>query len=360
MISCSAQFAQIYEMSVDEALAFFSSWESEIGIVHPDDRVLYEQHIDDSLEQRKGTDFDFRIITRSGAVRHLHQWSDFVLDDQDRIIKSFGTEQDVTEHKRTEEALERANVALEHAAEQARELAVAADQANQAKTQFLANSSHELRTPLTGVIGLLQIVNDDLCDSPEEERELVQTALQSANHQLRVVNDVLDITSVEVGRLEINFERVRLADVLDEVQQTAGVQAKQKGLALQFSIPPGLYIQADSSRLRQVLINLVGNAIKFTETGEVEVSAQPAPDPDYALIEITDTGVGIAPEYLPRAFDKFSQAAGSTSRKNVGTGLGLAITRGLVEMMGGEIMLESEGLGRGTRAWLTLPLAENN
>ena len=268
--------------------------------------------------------------------------------------------QEIAERKRAEETLETANVELVRAAEKARELVLIADAANRAKNEFLANTSHELRTPLTGVIGLLQIVNDDLSDSPEEEREFVQTALGSANHLLGVVNDVLDITNVEAGRLEISLERMRLADVLDKVQKAVGMQAQQKGLALQFDSAPGLYVQTDPARLRQVLLNLVGNAIKFTETGRVSVSAQPAADPDYALIEITDTGVGIAPQFLPSAFDKFSQADGSFSRVHGGTGLGLAITRGLVEMMHGQVGLASEGVGHGTRAWLTMPLAGNN
>ncbi len=357
LLSCSEQFAQNYEMSMDEALAYFSNGASGLSVIHPDDQERYGQHMDDVNEQREESEFEFKIITRSGAVRHVHVLSEFVRDKQGKVIKSFGTEQDITERVRAELALAAANVELENAVEKARELAVAADQANRAKTQFLANSSHELRKPLTGIIGLLQIVNDDLCESPQEERDLVQTALQSANHQLRVVNDVLDITSVEAGQLEISFERVWLAAVLAEVQQAVGVQAQQKGLALQFNIPLGLYLQVDPARLRQVLLNLMGNAIKFTETGDVSVSAQPAPDPDYALIEISDTGVGIEPEFLPSAFDKFSRADGSMSRKNVGTGLGLSITRGLVETMHGQVGLASEGEGRGTRAWLTLPLA---
>ncbi len=271
-----------------------------------------------------------------------------------------GISRDITARKQAQEALETANAELARTAEKAQELALIADAGNRAKSEFLANTSHELRTPLTGIIGLLQIVNGDLCDSPEEEHEFVQSALDSANHLLGIVNDVLDITNVEAGRLEINLERVRLADVLDEMQPAAGVQEAQKGLALNFNLPPDLYVQADPARLRQVLLNLVGNAIKFTETGEVAVSAQPGTDPNYALIEIMDTGVGIAPEFLPSAFDKFTQADESMSRKQGGTGLGLAITHGLVETMHGQVGLASEGVGHGTRAWLTLPLAGNN
>ncbi len=283
-----------------------------------------------------------------------------MLDEQGEIIKSFGTEQDITERKRQEEELQSANVNLVQAVIKAEELAVSAKMANLAKDEFLANTSHELRTPLTGIIGLLQIVDEDLCETPAEEREFVQTALGSANHLLGVVNDVLDITRVEAGQIESKLERVQLADVLDKVQKGIGVQAHEKELALQFDVPPNLYLRVDPARLRQVLINLVGNAIKFTDTGEVSVRALVAFDLEYVLVEIMDTGVGIAPEFLPSAFDKFSQADGSYSRKQGGAGLGLAITRGLVEMMGGEVGLESEGAGRGTRAWLTLPLAENN
>ena len=183
--------------------------------------------------------------------------------------------------------------------------------------------------------------------------------MDSSNHLLGVVNDVLDITNVEAGGLDIHLKRMRLADVLDKVQQAVSIQAQQKGLALRFDSVLDLNVQSDPARLRQVLLNLVGNAIKFTETGKVSVSVQPAADPDYVLIEVTDTGVGIAPKFLPSAFDKFSQADESLSRKHGGTGLGLAITRVLIEMMGGQVGLESEGVGRGTRAWLTLPLAED-
>ncbi len=478
LVTCSEQFARNYEMSVDEALVFFSKRESDVSVIHPDDKERYKQRSDDSEKQLKGMDIEFSIITRSGAVRHVYLRSKILLDDQNRIIKSFGTEQDITEHKRAEEALresnninralldaipdaifridkkgiyldvrsandwntllpiselpgktisatlpltvaqdsmqhianalqtgtvqlheytleiegntrfyeariarsladevlslvrditihkraeealETANAELAQAVEQAQELALVADAANRSTTQFLANTSHELRTPLSIIISFLKILNDGLAKTPEQERDFLQIALKNANHLLTVVNDLLNITIVETGRLKINLERVRLADVLDEVKQATGVLAEKKGLALQFDYSPGLFVRVDAARLRQVLLNLVGNAIKFTDSGKVSVNANPAADPDYALIEITDTGVGISPRFMSSAFDKFSQADSSFSRVHGGTGLGLAISRGLVEMMGGEIVLESEGEGRGTRAWLTLPIAE--
>ncbi len=272
-------------------------------LLHPDDLERASEAWRLHLEEQQPLDMEYRLRTKSGVYRWFRSRGMTVRDEDGEPIRMAGSIQDITERKQAEAALETANAELTRAANEAHEMALVANAASQAKNEFLANTSHELRTPLTGIIGLLQILNSDLSASREEESEFIESALDTSLHLLEVVNDVLDISNVEAGRLEINLERVRLADVLDEVKKTTGLQARQKGLALQFQVLADLYVQADPVRLQQVLLNLVGNALKFTDSGEVSVNAQPAPDPDYALIEITDTGVGIAPQFLPRAFE---------------------------------------------------------
>jgi hypothetical protein len=234
-----------------------------------------------------------------------------------------------------------------------RELAL---QASRVKSDFLAVASHELRTPITAIIGFIQIVLDDLCDSTEEERRYLDTALISSQELLNLVNDILDIATIEAGEVTLSLAPMALSQTLQQIDRLTRLMAEQKGLALNIADVPGdLLVQADPDRLRQVLINLVNNALKFTEQGRVDVCVTPLSD--HVLIEVTDTGVGFSAEQRARLFKKFTQADNSASRRYGGTGLGLAISKNLVELMGGQINLESAGPGRGSRAWFTLPLA---
>ncbi len=232
------------------------------------------------------------------------------------------------------------------------------EEASQIKSEFLANTSHELRTPLNSIIGFLGLALDGYCANREEEKEFLRNAQQSAKHLLAIINDVLDLAKIEAGRMELELGEVDLKMLLEEVRSLAEVQAQQKKLKLKFQCPddPSPRVYADSGKLRQVLVNLVGNAIKFTDRGSVTVKSVVRGEKGNVLIQVQDTGVGVPTEMKDRLFEKFRQVDGSSTRRHGGTGLGLTITKNLVEMMGGVISLESEGEDEGTTVSFTVPV----
>jgi signal transduction histidine kinase len=230
--------------------------------------------------------------------------------------------------------------------------------ADRLKNEFLANTSHELRTPLNSIIGFLNLVLDDLCHSEEEQKELLGHALKSGRHLLNLINDVLDLARVQAGRLQVDMADVALAPLLDEVGNTLGVQAAEKKVDFVMEpIPADLHVQADDARLRQILVNVIGNSIKFTQTGEVRVRVEADPGSPFVSVVIRDTGIGVAQDKMQRLFRQFSQADASTTRKYGGTGLGLVIVKELVEKMGGSVRLESAGVEQGTTVFVTLARA---
>ena len=226
------------------------------------------------------------------------------------------------------------------------------------KSEFLANTSHELRTPLNSIIGFLNLVLDDLCQDEAERKELLAHAVQSSRHLLELINDVLDLSRIEAGRLEVELEPVLLAPILEDVRATLGVQMKTKGLSLEFGhVEPELAAMADVARLRQILMNVLGNAIKFTAQGSVALRVIAPPDSPFVEIEVSDTGIGIPLDRREFLFQKFSQADASTTRRFGGSGLGLVIVKDLVEMMGGSVRIDSPGENRGTTVWISLARA---
>jgi signal transduction histidine kinase len=230
------------------------------------------------------------------------------------------------------EALTLAMQDLEHANRVTAQARDAADAASRAKSEFLANMSHELRTPMNGVLGMAELLL--ATELTPRQRKLTETVQRSALALLTVINDILDFSKLEAGRLELESLELDLRDVLEDTVELAARLAHAKGLELVTLIPMGTEtrVRGDPGRLRQMLSNLLGNAIKFTEHGHVMVALAVDPDRDAAgrralRISVSDTGVGIAPEMLPRLFHAFTQADGSTSRRYGGTGLGLAIVQ---------------------------------
>jgi signal transduction histidine kinase len=232
-------------------------------------------------------------------------------------------------------------------------------EASRTKDEFLAHISHELRTPLNSILGFTKLILDGLCQTPEEERELLRDVFASAQHLLSLVNDILDIGRIEAGRMSLHLEEIHPRALFDSTLPLVAIQAVEKGLTLrdettQMALP---LIRADEVRLRQVLLNLLTNAVKYTPAGHVVLRARLDEPAGMLRIEVEDTGIGIPPELREVVFHKYIQLSGGQSRRSGGTGLGLAISRRLVELMGGRIGIADGSEGRGTCVWLTVPLA---
>lgn len=257
---------------------------------------------------------------------------------------------------------------LEEARSQAEEARKQAEEASRLKSEFLANTSHELRTPLNGMIGFLKLILDGMADDPEEQEEFIREAHKSALHLLNLINDVLDVAKIEAGKMQIELGPLKLRELFKNVENFTRPQAEQKGLHFEILVPSTrdeIILNGNYQRLLQVLLNLIGNAIKFTHEGSITISAEVKSQkikfqdqewPGIVKISVADTGIGVSLEKQDRLFQTFSQVDGDRTRQYGGTGLGLVISQKLVEAMGGVVQFISMGEGLGSTVTFTILL----
>jgi two-component system, sensor histidine kinase and response regulator len=340
----------VWTATPDGACDYFSTqWTQHTGVpedrllgwqwmdtLHPDDREPTRQFWTNSVAGRGPYDVEYRVRRTDGEYRWFKTRGVPIRDSEGRICKWFGTCTDITDGKL--------------AAEELRLAKEAAESANRAKDEFLANVSHEIRTPMNAILGMTELVLDTPLS--DDQRQSLKTVKAAADNLLGIINDLLDFSKIEAGKLELEPADLSLRPVLGDTLRTLAIRAHKKGLELVSHVQPDApdALIGDASRLRQVLLNLVGNAIKFTEEGEVVVRVSVvsvSPESVSLSFEVSDTGIGIPPDKQAKIFRAFEQEDTSTTRKYGGTGLGLTIASRLVALMGGTITVDSAP-GRGS------------
>jgi PAS domain S-box-containing protein len=326
-----------------------------LAAVVREDRTRVRRSLRQAFAGRSDWSDSFRIKPPHGGLRWIHGRAS-TLRRADGTVGWFGVLTDITELQQARFAAERLNAQLADAIREAKDAAARAEQANIAKSQFLATMSHEIRTPMNGVIGMTSL----LLDTPlnPQQRDYTEIVRGSGESLLLLINDILDFSKIESGRMDLECEPFGLAECIESALDLFAAKAAEKHLDLFYETaaeaPPA--VRGDVTRLRQILVNLVGNAVKFTDRGEVVVSLRvqrAADDTPELVFAVRDTGIGIPAEAQARLFHSFTQVDASTTRKYGGTGLGLAISRRLAEIMGGRMWIESTP-GRGSTFYFTL------
>ena len=314
--------------------------------VHPVDLDRVEKAIDDYLARLSPEyDIEYRMKHSDGNWRWIHARGHAVWDENGQPLRFVGSHSDITHRKAIEEELRRAKEEAESAAK--------------AKSEFLATMSHEIRTPMNGVIGMTSLLRDTPLSS--EQKEYVETIRTSGEALLTIINDILDFSKIDAGKVELESIVFDVRTTIEESIALVADLANRKSLAIQVSIDSDIpaELAGDQGRLRQILLNLLSNALKFTEQGQIGISAAIERSDSLGVVlcfAVSDTGIGISADQEPLLFQSFSQADASTTRKFGGTGLGLAICRRLAQLMGGSVGMESEK-GQGSRFWFTVRLS---
>jgi len=341
VIVASDTIGQMFGVPVER---FATSHAASFELIHPDDRERVSAYLVETAGNRLPTDVEYRVLWPNGEVRYLHEQAEFMVDDRGRPInRRIGAIHDVTEERRTAEALRSARDD--------------AERASRAKTEFLATISHELRTPLNAIIGFSEVILEGMFGPLENPRysEYVRDINESGRHLLELINDILDLAKAEAGRLQLNEDIVNLRTVVEQSTKLFRERADRSGVTLIATTPRHLpRLKADTRKLRQVLLNLVSNAVKFTpDHGRIEVSAELREDGGVDIV-VADTGIGMTGADMARAFEVFGQVDSALNRRYEGTGLGLPLARAVLQLHDGELIMDSV-LGKGTRVVARFP-----
>ena len=353
--------AEFHQSQLDSVLGQTYDWQTEPYFqqaLEMDTPLAVDRIIDDSPDAKS---------VLMVATSHNNQSNALICLQQCDRHRSWTT----AEIESLQEIAEHVGTAIAHA-QLYQELEIAsiqAEEANRLKSDFLANTSHELRTPLNGIIGFLKLLLEGMADNPEEQQEFLEEAYRSSIHLLNLINDILDIAKIEAGKMELELTDVELDELFQDVDNLIHTQAEQKQITFKIKYPSTLTpvtIYGNYQRLLQVMLNLVGNAIKFTHEGGVVVSAEigikkvfhdDQQFPGAVKISVADTGIGVSLEKQTKLFENFFQVDGSRTKSYGGTGLGLAISQKLIEAMGGTISFYSMGEGLGSTVTFTVPLS---
>lgn len=330
----------LYELSRGDFSGNLEQWEA---LLHPEDVKNTRRQLDKVVETKSTISTEFRIVLRDGTIKHIKASAIAMNNKDGRPVKMVGVNYDITERVNILNVLE----------EEKRK----AELATQAKSEFLANMSHEIRTPMNAILGALQLLKSSV--NEERLKPILTNATFSAKSLLTILNDILDYSKIESNKLELENVTFSLNKILNSVRYELENTATKKGIALRIDVDKACCDtwQGDPTRVHQIVLNLVSNAVKFTNEGGVtiKVACLPIHGKDSLCIKVIDSGIGMSKEYQQRIFERFVQADPSTTRKYGGTGLGMSITLNLVKMMGGGIKINSE-LGKGTSISVALPL----
>ncbi len=348
---------RLYGIEADQFEGAYEAWEKG---VHPEDLDRASKEINQAIHGEKDFDTNFRVIHPNGQIRHIKAAAIVMRDTNGTAFRMIGINFDISERISAEQDIRQAKEAAEKNAQKINDYAMEmelknleldhsrtnAESANKAKSQFLANMSHEIRTPMNAVIGFSELLSSLLTDP--QHKSYIQSIQTAGKSLLTLINDILDLSKIEAGKLKIQYEPISLSQLIEEIKQIFNAKIQEKNLQflveIDLELPKSLML--DEVRIRQALINLIGNSLKFTETGHIKLSASKVyRNSDHSMLDLTiaveDSGIGIPPDQQDLIFESFRQQDGQSTRKFGGTGLGLNLTKKMVELMNGQISVDS-------------------